>query len=58
MDFLRRDLPFDIETEDFDAQVIFAFHRFLTCVELLSFVNIFTAGITSPVHCVSASASI
>lgn len=58
-DIQRQDLPLDIKTYDFDAQVIFTVYCFLTCIELLPFVYVFTTCIiTSPVDGVSETADI
>ncbi len=45
----KQDAPFDIEPEYLDTVVILSFHRLLSSVELLAFVNIFSTSITSPI---------
>lgn len=46
---MRKNAPFDIETEDLDAVVLLTLNRLFTSVELLALVNVLAAGVTSPV---------
>ena len=43
--------PFDIEAEDLDAIVVLSFYGLFPSVELLALVDVFTAGIASPINC-------
>ena len=45
---VRYDIPFNVKPEDLDAIIVLPFHRLLPCVELLAFVDVFSASITSP----------
>jgi hypothetical protein len=40
--------PFDIETKDLDAIVIFSIHSFLPSIELLAFVDVLSARVATP----------
>ena len=43
-----RDAPFDVEAENLDAIIIFAFYCLFASVEFLSLVDVFATGIASP----------
>ena len=42
------DIPFDVESKDFDTIIILSFHCFFTSIEFLALVDVFTTGITTP----------
>lgn len=43
-----RDAPFNVEAENLDAIIIFAFYSLFASVEFLSLVDIFATSIASP----------
>lgn len=42
-------IPFDVEAEDLDAIVVLPVHGLLPSIELLPFVDVFTACVASPI---------
>lgn len=46
----RSGIPFNVEAEDFDSVVVLAFDCLLPRIELLAFVDVLAASVTSPMR--------